>query len=157
MLGELIILNNDKKIIARISPSFYFDYNYHTYLETGAETFDFSVVLDEDVEQVLVEKNLVLFKRNDKYKMFQIMVCKDEESYDNVIRTVESETIGLELSNDFVRELMIEGNMTTILTAILQDTNYKVGYISPELDEMISYIDVKEPTAVYSVLQSLVL
>ena len=74
MLGVLIILNNDKKIIARISPSFYFDYNYHTYLETGAETFDFSVVLDEDIEQVLVEKNLVLFKRNDKYKMFQIIV-----------------------------------------------------------------------------------
>ena len=156
MLGELIILNNDKKIIARISPSFYFDYNYHTYLETGAETFDFSVVLDEDIEQVLVEKNLVLFKRNDKYKMFQIMVCKDEESYDNVIRTVESETIGLELSNDFVRELKIEGNMTTILTAVLQDTNYEIGYVSPKLDEMISYIDVKEPTAVYSVLQSLV-
>ena len=52
MLGELIILNNDKKIIARISPSFYFDYNYHTYLETGAETFNFSVVLEEDIEQV---------------------------------------------------------------------------------------------------------
>ena len=156
MLGELIILDRNKKIIARLTPSIYFDFNYHTYLETGAESFDFSVVLNDELEQSLIEKNFVMFIRNNKIKMFQIMTCKDEESYDNVTRKIESETIGLELSNDFVRELKVEGNMTTILTAVLQDTNYEVGYVSAELDEMISYIDVKEPTAVYSVLQSLV-
>ena len=156
MLGELTILNSSKKIIARISPSFYFDYKYHTYLETGAETLDFSVQLDDKMEQILRERNYILFKRNNKYKMFQIMTCKDEESYDSVIRTIESETIGLELLNDFVRELKIEGNMSSILKIILQDTNYKVGYVSEELDDMISYFEVSEPTSVYTVLQNLV-
>ena len=43
LIDELKILDVNKKIIARISPSDYFDFLYHTYLDTGAETFDFSV------------------------------------------------------------------------------------------------------------------
>lgn len=153
MLGELIILDRNKKIIARVSPSFYFDYKYHSYLETGAESFDFSVRLDEELEQAIIEKNFVLFIRNNKIKMFQIMTCKDEESYDNVIRIVESETVGLELGNSFVRESTIEGNMNKFLTTVLQDTNYEVGYISPALDNLIATTNITEPTSVYTLLQ----
>lgn len=80
MLGELIILDSDKKICARLTPSLYFDYSYHPYLETGAETFDFSVTLGEELEQAITERNFVLFIRNNKYKMFQIMACEDEEN-----------------------------------------------------------------------------
>ena len=156
MLGELIILDNNKKITARLAPSFYFDYSYKLYLETGAETFDFSVVLTEELEQILTERNYVLFVRNNKYKMFQIMKCKDEENFSTVIRTVEAETVGLELSNSFVRPMTIIGNMTKFLSTVLQDTNCKIGYISPELDNISEETVLTEPKSAYLLIQEAV-
>lgn len=153
MLGELIILDSDKKICARLTPSLYFDYSYHAYLETGAETFDFSVTLDEELEQVITERNFVLFIRNNKYKMFQIMACEDEENIDSVVRNVQSETVGLELRNDYIRESTITGNMNKFLDTILKDTNYKKGYVSPELDDISVETSITEPKAVYTVIQ----
>ena len=156
MIGELKILDVNKKIIARISPSDYFDFLYHTYLSTGAETFDFSVQSNDEYSSVLVQRNYVLFERNEKLRMLQITDCKDEEEGDNIIRKVESEIVGLELINDYVNEFKIEGNMTSILTTVLQDTNYKVGYISPKLDSMITLVELNETTSVYSILQDLI-
>ena len=153
MLGELIILDSDKKICARLTPSLYFDYSYHAYLETGAETFDFSVTLDEELEQVITERNFVLFIRNNKYKMFQIMACEDEENIDSVVRNVQSEIVGLELRNDYIRESTITGNMNKFLDTILKDTNYKKGYVSPELDDISVETSITEPKAVYTVIQ----
>lgn len=153
MLGELIILDSDKKICARLTPSLYFDYSYHAYLETGAETFDFSVTLDEELEQVITERNFVLFIRNNKYKMFQIMACEDEENIDSVVRNVQSETVGLELRNDYIRESTITGNMNKFLDTILKDTNYKKGYVSPELDDISVETSITEPKAIYTVIQ----
>lgn len=153
MLGELIILDSDKKICARLTPSLYFDYSYHPYLETGAETFDFSVTLDEELEQVITERNFVLFIRNNKYKMFQIMACEDEENIDSVVRNVQSEIVGIELRNDYIRESTIAGNMNKFLDTILKDTNYKKGYVSPELDDISVETSITEPKAVYTVIQ----
>ena len=153
MLGELIILDSDKKICARLTPSLYFDYSYHAYLETGAETFDFSVTLDEELEQVITERNFVLFIRNNKYKMFQIMACEDEENIDSVVRNVQSEIVGIELRNDYIRESTITGNMNKFLDTILKDTNYKKGYVSPELDDISVETSITEPKAVYTVIQ----
>lgn len=156
MLGDLQILDTNFKVIARISSSIYFDYNYHTYLDTGAETLDFSVQSKDEFEQVLKERNYVLFERNGKFKIFQITGCKEEENYDNVIRKVQTEIAGLELINDYVREFKVEGNMTTILTAVLRDTTYQIGYVSPELDNIIVFIELTETTSVYTVLQDLI-
>lgn len=153
MLGELIILDSNKKICARLTPSLYFDYSYHPYLETGAETFDFSVTLDEELEQAITERNFVLFIRNNKYKMFQIMACEDEENIDSVVRNVQSEIVGLELRNDYIRESTITGNMNKFLDTILKDTNYKKGYVSPELDDISVETSITEPKAVYTVIQ----
>lgn len=153
MLGELIILDSDKKICARLTPSLYFDYSYHPYLETGAETFDFSVTLDEELEQAITERNFVLLIRNNKYKMFQIMACEDEENIDSVVRNVQSEIVGLELRNDYIRESTITGNMNKFLDTILKDTNYKKGYVSPELDDISVETSITEPKAVYTVIQ----
>lgn len=153
MLGELIILDSDKKICARLTPSLYFDYSYYPYLETGAETFDFSVTLDEELEQAITERNFVLFIRNNKYKMFQIMACEDEENIDSVVRNVQSEIVGLELRNNYIRESTITGNMNKFLDTILKDTNYKKGYVSPELDDISVETSITEPKAVYTVIQ----
>jgi len=153
VLGELIILDSDKKICARLTPSLYFDYSYHPYLETGAETFDFSVTLDEELEQAITERNFVLLIRNNKYKMFQIMACEDEENIDSVVRNVQSEIVGLELRNDYIRESTITGNMNKFLDTILKDTNYKKGYVSPELDDISVETSITEPKAVYTVIQ----
>ena len=156
LIDELKILDANKKIIARISPSDYFDFLYHTYLDTGAETFDFSVQNNDKYSSILVQRNYVLFERNEKLKMLQIINCKDEEEGNNVIRKIESEIIGLELINDYVNEFKIESNMTTILNSVLQDTNYKVGYVSPKLDDMVVLIELTETTSVYTVLQDLI-
>ena len=69
LIDELKILDVNKKIIARISPSDYFDFLYHTYLSTGAETFDFSVQSNDEYSSVLVQRNYVLFERNEKLRM----------------------------------------------------------------------------------------
>ena len=134
----------------------FFDFSYKEYLETGANTFDFSVVLDDELAQYVIEKNFVLFERNGKLKLFQIMTCVDEESYDNVIRTVQSETIGLELANDYVRATTIEGNMETFLKTILMDTNYKVGEVSETLSNEVRTTIISEPTSVYQLIQDAV-
>lgn len=159
MLDSVFILDRNKKIVATLSlkgSNPFFDFSYHEYLATGANTFDFSIRLTEGLAEHIVEKNFVLFERNNKLKMFQIMTCKDEESIDNVIRIVNSETVGLELANSYVRETTIEGNMSKFLTAVLQDTNYKVGEVSETLLNEIRTTVISEPTSVYQLIQDAV-
>ena len=157
MLDNVYVLNRNKQVVATLSiegSNPFFDYSYHEYLETGASTFDFSIILDRELEEALLEKNFVLFKRNDKLKMFQIMTCEDEEVYDGIQRRIYSETVGLELANSYVRATTIEGNMNKFLSTILQDTNYYVGYVSSTLDNLIVTTEITEPTSVYTLIQN---
>ena len=157
MLDNVYILNRNKQVVATLSTEGsnpFFDFSYHEYLTTGASTFDFSIILDRTLEEALLEKNFVLFERNGKLKMFQIMTCEDEEVYDGIQRKVYSETVGLELANSYVRATTIEGNMNKFLTTILQDTNYQVGYISSTLENLIVTTKITEPTSVYTLIQN---
>ena len=156
MLDSIFILDRNKKPVAALSKNGsnpFFDFSYKEYLSTGASTFDFSLRLTHELAQCVIEKNFVLFERNNKLKLFQITSCKDEENMDNVIRTVNSETIGLELANSYVRATTIEGNVKRFLTIILQDTNYKVGEISETLTNEVRTTIISEPTSVYQLIQ----
>lgn len=158
MIKEVFILDRNKKVACILSNSTetktFFDYSYKSFLETGADIFDFSVQLNEVIEQYIVEMNYILFEYQGKYRLFQIMQCSDEEDIISTIRIVHAETIGLELSKNHVRACTIEGNIRHLLTTILQDTNYEVGYISPRLDDLVATITVEKTTAVYTVIQN---
>lgn len=157
MLDNVFILDRNKKVVATLSlkgSNPFFDFSYKEYLETGASTFDFSIVLNDELSECVTERNFVLFKRNNKLKMFQIMTCQDEEHIDNVIRIVSSETIGLELTNSYVRETNFEGNVKKFLEVILQDTNYEIGEVSETLEDEIRTVNITEPTSVYELIQN---
>nr|DAQ05094.1 MAG TPA: Transglycosylase SLT domain [Bacteriophage sp.] len=153
MINEIYILDGNKKLLCILPHGVFYDYEYHSYLKTGADTFDFSVKINSDTSNKVKGKNFVLFFRNNKARMLQITECLEEETILSTSKTVKSETIALELYNSHVRPCTIEGNVRTFLTTVLQDTNYEVGYISPSLNNVIKTTEIKEITEVYVVLQ----
>lgn len=153
MINEIYILDGNKKLLCILPHGVFYDYEYHSYLKTGADTFDFSVKINSDTSNKVKGKNFVLFFRNNKARMLQITECLEEETILSTSKTVKSETIALELYNSHVRPCTIEGNVRTFLTTVLQDSNYKIGYISPTLDNVIKTTEIKEITEVYVVLQ----
>lgn len=153
MINEICILDENKKLLCILPHGVFYDYEYHSYLKTGADIFDFSVKINSDTSNKVKGKNFVLFFRNNKARMLQITECLEEETILSTSKTVKSETIALELYNSHVRPCTIEGNVRTFLTTVLQDTNYEVGYISPSLNNVIKTTEIKEITEVYVVLQ----
>lgn len=153
MINEICILDENKKLLCILPHGVFYDYEYHSYLKTGADTFDFSVKINKDTASKVKGKNFVLFFRKNKARMLQITECLEEETILSTSKTVKSETIALELYNSHVRPCTIEGNVRTFLTTVLQDSNYKIGYISPTLDNVIKTTEIKEITEVYVVLQ----
>ena len=153
MINEIYILDENKKLLCILQHGIFYDYEYHSYLNTGADIFDFNVKINSDTSNKVKGKNFVLFFRNNKARMLQITECLEEETILSTSKTVKSETIALELYNSHVRPCTIEGNVRTFFTTVLQDTNYEVGYISPSLDNVIKTTEIKEITEVYVVLQ----
>lgn len=153
MINEIYILDENKKLLCILPHGVFYDYEYYSYLKTGADTFDFSVKINKDTASKVKGKNFVLFFRNNKARMLQITECLEEETILSTSKTVKSETIALELYNSHVRPCTIEGNVKTFLLTVLQDSNYKIGYISPTLDNVIKTTEIKEITEVYVVLQ----
>lgn len=154
MINEIYILDENKKLLCILPHGIFYDYEYHSYLKTGADIFDFSIKINSDTSNKVKGKNFVLFFRNNKARMLQITECLEEETILSTSKTVKSETIALELYNSHVRPCTIEGNVRTFLTTVLQDSNYKIGYISPTLDNVIKTTEIKEITEVYVVLQN---
>ena len=153
MINEICILDENKKLLCILPHGVFYDYEYHSYLKTGADTFDFSVKINKDTSNKVKVKNFVLFFRNNKARMLQITECLEEETILSTYKSVKSEIISIELYNSHVRPCTIEGNVRTFLTNVLQDTNYKIGYISPTLDNVIKTTQITEITEVYVVLQ----
>lgn len=156
---EILILDNNKQIVKFLGindgneESTIFEDKYTQYLDTGAETFEFTTKVTDIIAEYLTEGNYVMFMWNNKAKMFQIKTCKDDEKILNTNRTVYCECVGLELLNSHVRPTLLEGNVKTFLPLVLQDTNYKVGFISPTLEQNVQSFKIDKITPVYTVLQ----
>ena len=152
---EIKILDKNKKFKKTLSSkegdNVFFNDKYTSDLATGAETFKADTNLS-DVE----EGDYVLFNWHEKYKMLQIKTTEDVEYIDCVIKNIYSEFVGIELLNSYAREFKHEGNMTKLLTTILQGTNYEIGYVSPRVDAITAYYSISEPTAVYTILQNVI-
>lgn len=158
MIQNIFILNN-KKQISRIlnlngsEDTTFFDDTYSLELETGAETFEFSVLSSLMTDTDLVAGNYALLKYDNKFKLFQIMYTEEEHSDGDIIKTCYCEIVGLELINNVIRETVVEGNINAFLRVILQDTAWNIGTVSRELESNIQSITIDKPTSVYSALQ----
>ena len=158
MINNIYILDENKKLSCILSNTseeiVFYDYEYHSYLSTGADTFDFTVKINSYTKDKINSKNFVLFFRKNKARIFQIMSCDEDENILTTCKKVKSETVALELRNSHIRPCTIEGNINKFLTIVLQDTNYKIGYIDPELDNLAATTIIDEITPVYTVLQN---
>ena len=69
MINEICILDENKKLLCILPHGVFYDYEYHSYLKTGADIFDFSVKINSDTSNKVKGKNFVLFFRNNKARM----------------------------------------------------------------------------------------
>lgn len=159
MNKNLYILDNTKKLIKiintinTISIKVYDD-TYTSELLTGAETYTASFKVSYQDQPIFLEGNYIGFYWQDNFKLMQIKKTTSIEHIDDVTITVYAEFIGIELYNSYVDKFVADGNATKLLETILMDTNYKVGYVSPSLDEEAFRVEATEVTSVYSVIQN---
>ena len=159
MNKNLYILDNTKKLIKiintinTISIKVYDD-TYTSELLTGAETYTASFKVNYQDQPIFLEGNYIGFYWQDNFKLMQIKKTTSIEHIDDVVITVYAEFIGIELYNSYVDKFVADGNATKLLETILMDTNYKVGYVSPSLDEEAFRVETTEVTSVYSVIQN---
>lgn len=159
MNKNLYILDNTKKLIKiintinTISIKVYDD-TYTSELLTGAETYTASFKVSYQDQPIFLEGNYIGFYWQDNFKLMQIKKTTSIEHIDDVTITVYAEFIGIELYNSYVEKFVADGNATKLLETILMDTNYKVGYVSPSLDEEAFRVETTEVTSVYSVIQN---
>lgn len=159
----LKILDNNYKCVGilnfegnleKVTP--YFDDKYYQNLTTGAETFEFSTIGDCKQAENLVVGNHIVFKDYDGItRLFSIINVEDSHEED-FIKTVYCEICGLELINDIVRPMTVNGkNCYLFLQSVLQDTDWQVGYVDSALSQPKDF-EITDYKTVYSVLQEYV-
>lgn len=157
LVTEIYILNRRKKIIDVLSnngtnpSSPFFDDAFKLYLNTGAESFEFSTIANERTTGVQ-KGNFIVFSYRNKYKLFQIMNTSSQHTNGAVIKKCYCETAGLELLNKIVRESTLQGDVTTFFHLLLQDSTFELGYVDPSITTFKS-VKVEKPTPIYTVIQ----
>ena len=159
MNKNLYIFDNNKKLLKLINTANtnnikVYDDSYTSELLTGAETYTASFKVSYQDQTIFLEGNYIGFYWQDNFKLMQIKKTTSIEHIDDVTITVYAEFIGIELYNSYVDKFVADGNATKLLQTILMDTNYKVGYVSPKLDEEAFRVEATEVTSVYSVIQN---
>lgn len=159
MIKNLYIFDNTKKLLKLINTTNtnnikVYDDTYTSELITGAETYTASFKVSYQDQPIFLEGNYIGFYWQDNFKLMQIKKTTSIEHIDDVTITVYSEFIGIELYNSYVNKFVADGTATKLLETILMDTNYKVGYVSPSLDEEAFRVETTEVTSVYSVIQN---
>ena len=117
--------------------------------DTGAETFEFSCNLDENIE----EGNYIAFLYNNQYKMFTIMEVEQEHKEGKIVMNCYCETTALSLLNNHIRPFSGDMNCIQFFQHILQDTNWAVGYYNTSLMNKIETIKVKNIESVWSLIE----
>ena len=137
--------------ISHITP--FFDDIYTSYLETGAETYQFSTLANTKESQHLIVGNHIAFQYEDEYKLFTI--TEIEEIHDeNFIKTVYCEMAGLKLINKVIRPIEFKStNLRKFLEEILSDTDWNIGALDIGLNNVCD-IEIKDYTNAYSLLQT---
>lgn len=144
---------SNKGEITHITP--FFDDEYVSYLETGAETYRFSTLANTKESQHLVVGNHVSFQYKGEYKLFTI--TEIEETHDaEFIKTVYCEMSGLRLLNNVIRPMKFNStNLVSFLEIVLENTEWEIGTIDLSLTNVCDF-EITEYTNVYSMLQEYV-
>ena len=159
MNKNLYILDNTKKLVKLINTTStnsikVYDDTYTSELLTGAETYTASFKVNYQDQPIFLEGNYIGFYWQDNFKLMQIKKTTSIEHIDDVSITIYAEFIGIELYNSYVSNFVVDGNATKFLQTVLMDTNYKIGYVSPSLDEEPFRMEIKEITSVYTAIQN---
>lgn len=152
---ECVGILNFQGEMQKITP--YFDDVYYQNLNTGAETLEFSTFGDSSQAKYLKVGNYLAMQDDDDVtKLFQI-ISVDEVHDDNYIKTVYAETAGMELINEIVRPMEVNGkNVTTFLQSILADSEWKVGKVDSDLWQPMDF-KITDYKSIYSCLQEYVI
>ncbi|WP_434794692.1 hypothetical protein TPDSL_18060 [Terrisporobacter petrolearius] len=158
LVDRIFVLDENKMLVAIFNSkgkNIFFNDTYYSELSTGAETLELSCAQNGD-NNFVKEGYYLLFSMNNKYKMFQIKKCTDKKFGNDIVKTLYSEFIGINLRNGFIRPVVIEGNIKKVLETVMVDTDYEIGYISETLKNNIQTVNVKERTSIYATLQNLI-
>lgn len=159
MTDTVFILDRNKNVIDYLSNNGvspdapFFDDIYIQELSNGVETYEFSTLSNARTSEALELGNYVVFKYDNKYKMFQIMDLEDNHKDGKQIINCYCEMAGLELLTDYCEPFKIEGNVELFFNTVLQDTNWQLGGYSESLITNIQSISVDKYTNVYKVIQ----
>ena len=153
------VLDNNEKVIGIIQrnidnkcKNIYFDDLLQEDLISGAEVLTFSAILEKKLMKEVTPSNYIAFKKDNSYKLMQIVEVEDEKTENGIIKNVYCESAGLELIN----EIYTGGNMESVnfkmfLSNILQDTFWNIGNIDSSL---IKNISLKiEQKSIYNLIQ----
>ena len=129
----------------------FFDDRYTTYLDTGAETYQFSTLADTKESQHLVVGNHIAFQYENEHKLFTI--TEIEETHDeNFIKTVYCEMAGLRLINKVIRPMSFRNtNLRNFVETILEETEWEIGDLDTSLKKTCD-IEITDYTNAYSLL-----
>lgn len=157
---SIYLFNNGLKLCHIFSTSSgnkeIYNTKYYSDLDTGAETFDGTIPVEDTYADDLVEGSYIGFYWKNKFKLMQIKKTREVEQIIGTHREIKSEFVGIGLLNNYVRPFSITGNMTTLLKTLLNNTNYKIGYISPTLDDIVATTEITEITSIYTILQDVI-
>lgn len=155
----IFILDKQEKVINTLKNNGYhsganpFYDDVHTeILSSGAETFTFSTVMRGTLSEDLSIGNYVAFKKDNKYKLFQIMQVTQNHT-DHMAVTVYCECAGLSLINKVFRARPIpSASLKTFLSTVLEETDWNVGIVEFAAQESVD-LDL-EDASVYATLQN---
>ena len=112
-----------------INSSPFFNDEYVQYLETGAETFEFSTLQHESIDI----GNYIAFTYNGESKLFQISQIEEEHNKNFEVK-VYCEIAGLELTYEILRPREIpSANIKQYLQNVLGETDWEVGYVDDDV------------------------
>ena len=155
----IFILNKQEKVINILkndegnkSNSFYDDLLTED-LTTGAETYSFSTIAKGSLSKDLVIGNYIAFKKEGKYKLFQIVQVTSTHEEEMEI-SVYSECAGLLLTNNVYRSRKIpSATFRKFLESVVEGTDWNVGYIDVRLLENTIDLDLEDSTC-YAALEN---
>lgn len=153
----LFILNKDRRIIDVVSnagttENVFYDDKFIREINV-ASTFEFTLAYNDRTSQSIKAGNHVMFKYHNKYYLFTIATTEvdDTDGYAEV--EVYCESISLILYDSIMQKTTINNcNATTLLNTILQDTDFKTGYVDPVVDKNAALIETDKTKSIYEIL-----
>ena len=148
--NEVVGSLNSNGDLSRIAT--YFDDEYVQDLGTGAETFKFSTLADNEQSEYLVVGNSIAFKHDGDFKLFTIIQI-EETHEDTFIKTVYCEMAGIELINEIIRPMkVLNSSLRKFLTSILEGTEWQLGILDTRFTDVYDF-EITDYKSAYELIQ----